>query len=427
MGPSFAVGIVAGASRSRPVRAWWVLAHRWVGLILVLFLVVAGLTGALLAWTEPLERLVTPGLFAVPTHAAETAPKSPLALVDAVAAAYPHAQVVSIDLAAKPGWTTEFFLVPKPGGKPLAADEVFVDPVTGQVAGDRRWGAISQGLKNLIPFLYRLHYSLALGVVGTYAFGIAALAWTLDCFVGAYLTLPIKTAKSQFLSGDWRRRWRPAWSLRWRSGGYKLNFDLHRAGGLWLWALLFVFAWSAVDLNLHQVYDPVTRTLFGYTRVYDQLPDRPGAAQPALSWSEAYRTAHTIMVDETAKRGAVIRHDTRLGYDPAKRVYMYRAATTRDVSLSGGSVVYIDADTGRMAAFDMPSTGKPGDVITTWLESLHMADAFGWPYQVVVSLTGLAIAGLSVTGVVIWRRKAQARSGRGKKSTITLAHERTAR
>lgn len=41
-----------------------------------------------------------------------------------------------------------------------------------------------------MPFVYRLHYSLALDTIGTYAFGIIALLWTLDCFIGAYLTLP---------------------------------------------------------------------------------------------------------------------------------------------------------------------------------------------------------------------------------------------
>lgn len=38
----------------------------------------------------------------------------------------------------------------------------------------------------------------------------------------------------------------------WEAGGYKLNFDLHRAGGLWLWAMLFILAWSSVAFNLSE-------------------------------------------------------------------------------------------------------------------------------------------------------------------------------
>nr|WP_306306218.1 PepSY domain-containing protein [Methylomonas koyamae] len=52
--------------------------------------------------------------------------------------------------------------------------------------------------------------------------------------------------------------------MKWRGSAYRINFDLHRAGGLWLWLLLLVFAWSSVYMNLSDsVYAPVTRTLVG--------------------------------------------------------------------------------------------------------------------------------------------------------------------
>ena len=41
-----------------------------------------------------------------------------------------------------------------------------------------------------MPFIYSLHFKLALGMTGFWIMGIVALVWTLDCFVGFYLTLP---------------------------------------------------------------------------------------------------------------------------------------------------------------------------------------------------------------------------------------------
>src|SRR5690606_13559522 len=83
---------------------------------------------------------------------------------------------------------------------------------------------------------------------------------TLDCFVALYLTLPQRRESASHLlrstqSGNaeaktWWQRWKPAWRIRWRQGGYKLTFDLHRAGGLWLWLILLVFAGSSVYMNL---------------------------------------------------------------------------------------------------------------------------------------------------------------------------------
>ena len=124
----------------------------------------------------------------------------------------------------------------------VANDEVYVDRFTGEILGERKWGAIDQGMKNLMPFIYRLHYSLALDSLGEYLLGIVALLWTIDCFIGAYLTFPpgrrqstVKDGNLLRVVGNWLTRWSPSWKVRTRRAGYKLNFDLHRAGGLWPW------------------------------------------------------------------------------------------------------------------------------------------------------------------------------------------------
>src|SRR5256885_10719689 len=45
--------------------------------------------------------------------------------------------------------------------------------------------------------------------------------------------------------GSWWRRWLPSWRVRWGGGAYKLNFDLHRAGGLWVWAVIVIVAFTS--------------------------------------------------------------------------------------------------------------------------------------------------------------------------------------
>ena len=71
---------------------------------------------------------------------------------------------------------------------------VSLDPYTGEKLGARDWGEVSLARKDIILFLYRLHYTLALpastGRLGNYLLGVTALVWTIDCFVSAYLTLP---------------------------------------------------------------------------------------------------------------------------------------------------------------------------------------------------------------------------------------------
>ena len=177
------------------LRAALLLTHRWVGLLLAGFLLIAGLTGALLAWNDELEAAISPGLFVVPPPRPGATPPDLLTLRDKVQAAHPEARVAMAWLQAEPGQALVFRLLARPDpatgqAAALPDDQVFVNPHTGELLGTRKWGDITQGSKNLMPFVYRLHHSLALGVAGRYAFGIVALLWTLDCFVGAYLTLP---------------------------------------------------------------------------------------------------------------------------------------------------------------------------------------------------------------------------------------------
>jgi uncharacterized iron-regulated membrane protein len=401
------------------MRSLWVGLHRYVGLVLAGFLIVAGTTGSLLAWNDALEAFVSPQLFRVAAPPPEARRLDPLVIRERLQAAYPHALAVRVPLAHEPGHALLFMLrsVPPGPGRPAQAlpnDQVFVDPYTGRVLGERKWGDLSQGMKNLMPFIYRLHESLALGVVGTIGFGIVALLWTIDCFVGAYLTLPATPHRTQGAPGrrraPWLVRWWPAWTLR-RSGGYKLHVDLHRAGGLWTWAMLFVLAWSSVAFNLPQVYEPTMKAAFAHQPGLESLPrlaaPRP---DPIMGWAEALSRARQLMAQQARDHGFEVRSEKALIYDPQRGLYRYDVRSSRDIRSPGGNTrMAMDGATGAFKGLWLPTGAATGDTVKTWLTNLHMASTGGWPMKLLVCALGLAVAMLSVTGVVIWDRKRRAR------------------
>lgn len=379
--------------------------HRYVGLVLALFLVIAGLTGSALAYNDELEAWLSPQLFvAAPphTHAQRI---DPVLLHAQVAARYPEALVLRIPLEVDANRSVLFALRALPGkGNPLAQDQVFVDPYTGRILGERLWGDIGQGVKNLMPFIYRLHYSLALGPLGTLLFGIVALLWTLDCFVGAWLTFPRRASGK-----PWLARWWPAWQLRGGSA-YKVSFNLHRAGGLWTWAMLFVLAWSSVGFNLPQVYEPVTRTLLAHQPGMEAIPKlaRPNL-QPALDWAHALPQARLLMAQQASDRGFVVAAEKSLLYDPQRGVYRYDVRSSHDIRDHGGHTrMLIDGNSGALRGLWLPTGAAAGDTVTTWINTLHMSAMWGWPLQLLVFLLGLVVAMLSVTGVLIWLKKRRA-------------------
>lgn len=379
--------------------------HRYVGLVLAMFLAIAGLTGSALAYNDELEAWLSPQLFvAAPPHA-HAQRIDPVLLHAQVAAHYPQALVLRMPLEVVAGRSVLFALRALPGkGKALAQDQVFVDPYTGRILGARLWGDIGQGVKNLMPFIYRLHYSLALGPLGTLLFGIVALLWTLDCFVGAWLTFPRRASGK-----PWLARWWPAWQLRGGSA-YKVSFNLHRAGGLWTWAMLFVLAWSSVGFNLPQVYEPVTRALLAQQPGMEAIPKlaRP-SLQPALDWAAALPQARLLMAEQASVHGFVVVAEKSLLYDPQRGVYRYDVRSSRDIRDHGGHTrMLIDGNNGALRGLWLPTGAAAGDTVTTWINTLHMSVMWGWPLQLLVCLMGLAVTMLSITGVIIWLKKRRA-------------------
>lgn len=389
------------------MRAAMLLVHRYVGLLLALFLVIAGITGSLLAWNEELAAAISPQLFRV-TAPPAAARIDPVLLHARVAARYPDALAARLPLEFSDGRSVLFALRPLAKGQKLANDQVFVDPYTGQTLGQRRWGDIAQGMKNLMPFIYRLHYSLALDGIGTVLFGIMALLWTLDCFAGAWLTLPNKPANGE-PARRWPARWWQAWKFR-SGSAYKISFNLHRAGGLWTWAMLFVLAWSSVAFNLPQVYDPAMKAVFAHQRGLETIPKlaRPKLA-PALSWEQALPTARRLMMEQAQAGGFIVVAEKALLYDPQRAIYRYDVRSSHDIRHKGGHTrLVMNADTGALLGLWLPTGAAAGDTLSTWMATLHMAAMWGWPLQLLVCLMGLAVTALSVTGVHVWLRKRRA-------------------
>lgn len=214
----------------------------------------------------------------------------------------------------------------------------------------------------------------------------------------------------------------------WRAGGRpgpcggggnvcKLNMDLHRAGGLWLWAALFVFAWSAVGFNLAQVHTPVMRAIFAF-RDQAELPTLPvPKPDPAMGWAAALDRGRTLMAGELKARGLTGRFESSLYHDASTGTFHSSIVSSADRAdkRHGATTVAFDADTGARRAFSSPRDERIGDAITRWMSDLHMAAIWGRPYDLFVSLLGLAVAGLSGTGTVIWWKKRKARMAARRK------------
>lgn len=381
--------------------------HRWAGLGMAAFLTLAGLSGSIIAFQGELDAWLNPSLY----RARDTGPVlSPDALAARLAGQRPEANIKFLDFRVPPGQSIPAFVRPRidpaTGAPfPLAYDQVFLDPASGRVLGQREWGACCFAAPNLIPFLYRFHYTLAGGHAGQVFMGAVAILWAFDCFIGLTLTLP--------RGRPFFAKWRIAWAIKRDSSTHRLTLDLHRAGALWLWLLLLLMAISGVALALEQ---PVFRPVLSlFTRV-SPSPLQEARTRPA-PLPDRKRIGFDRAVAVAATEGSRKGWDAAPGaiYDAAASgvyaVYFFGSPTDPGPGL-GQPIVYIDDSTGTILREDVPGKGTAGDTILRLQFPLHSGQIAGLIGRIVVSVLGVVVAMLSVTGVLIWARKQRARMRR---------------
>lgn len=392
------------------IRKVFVWLHRWLGLAMALFLVVEGITGSLLAFNPQLTRLFDPRLFADP-------PEPGAKLLDPASLAKRVKEIAPQAYLAHWGRFREDQVVLRckaernpATGKRYDIDfgYLVLDPYTGKELGRLKEGGYAEGiLPNVMPFVYELHRSLALGGTGSWILAILAIVWTVDCFIGLYLTWP--TTWRNFI-----RRWGRAWLIKWRGGAFRLNFDLHRAGGLWLWPLLLVFAWSSVNLlDVFGVFRWVTPKLFGYQESWSWDQSHPGqpVEHPALDWKAAQAAGEKLAHEQAAAHGFKVVKPVSLDYSSYQGLYHYTIQTDRILSRDHQETVIFDANTGALAGAMSSWDERLGNTVELWLESLHtIKDPVDYvTYRWIVCVVGLGIVMLSATGIYIWWKKFQAR------------------
>ncbi len=389
--------------------------HRWTGLAIALFLVIVGLTGSILTFRSQVDALFNPGLHVKPAPGQQVLSLATLA--QRAEAEQPHGRLgfftVEKDQAI-------FHLTPRTNpatGQPYKGEEfhLALNPYTGEGLHCGPESNPGRACWNVTDFVYSLHTSLTTGTTFGWNFvGAVALIWTIDCFVAFVLTFPRG-------SGPFWIRWKQAWRVKWRASFTRVNFDLHRASGLWLWPLLFIFAWSSVMLGLRDVYDPVMKHIFPYITTKEEITARMApqpVEHPKLSWLEAEGIGARLMSEQAASHHFTVERPYGMGYVPAYGSYIYGVRSSVDLRAHGWDTsVSIDGNTGQLRSFDMPRGQHLGNTISTLLWGIHYADLRDWtPFRILICLFGVLLTVLASTGVIIWWRK------RGAGTALSHSH-----
>jgi uncharacterized iron-regulated membrane protein len=301
--------------------------HRYLGLILGIFVAIAGLTGSVAIVLTDTWEVRTLGQ--IEPVAPQPQRLSFQAIVDRTQAAYPDRKQLQVSKISptmfphrpqrSPSLVT-FTSLEKGRSVELT---VMVNPSTGKVLGE-------QPKQPLYDAIMALHVNLFGGDVGKTIMGIVGL-------LGSILTLT-----GIALWPGWRKL-SAGFKIKWNARPKRLNFDLHKVAGLFASLFLTMALFTGFMWNLSEQTDPIL-----YWATFSQKPVVP-TSTPIIDRS-SLQIDELVQKAEAAMPGGVI-----------ETIYMPTEATaTFDVSkkypgdISWGRYIMLDRYSGEVLAYENP-------------------------------------------------------------------------
>lgn len=381
-------------------RSFFSLIHRYSGLLLLLLVVIASVSGSLLTFGPELDRMLNPALLQVSPPMRDAAHRS---LTEQLASAVAYQrqlddgpwQSVSITPAQRiDGVSSIFFRHPNPEipGK-FIWRQILINPYDASALGHRERSQLDIGRTGIIHLLSEIHGKLLLGDAGRWIMGIAALLWTLTTLIGLYLWWP------------GRHKLALALSVKRNAGPARFNFDLHRAIGFYSAPVLLLIAFSGIYMALPAEVKPLVAavsSLEAGTAPHLQTPGQGTALPP----DAAVNIAKAVFPAGELKRIGLPRSNT----EPYAISFLLPDEVRRPSS--GRSVVWIDPYRGGILKSYDATTGSAGEHFLNWQTPLHTGTAFGLTGRILVAISGIAAAILALVGLLVWQRKQSKSQGR---------------
>jgi len=339
--------------------------HLWAGLFLAVYVGLIGLTGAALVFRPELQKAAFSRYFDIVRPAG--APDVEIGtLVTRLRTAYPGSQLSGVDYpTARRGAYLSYLI----DGRDFAA--VFSDPVTGTVIGElpkTSW----------ITRLQDLHFNLLGGSRGRVVNGIGAAS-----LIAVFLTGLII--------------WWPG-VARWT----RFAWELHRSAGVWLFALLMLWAVTGVEFAFPRGFRRAVNAVLPLT--VTRTPEssaRGGASLGAADLPALIARAQSAVPG--AKIGRIVMAST-----PKAPIQILLAYTDHgDLDTSDEVLLYFDRYSGALLERrdEARRVMTAGDSLMKWIGPLHLGSFGGLGVKVLWSALALSFPLLAVTGIIIWWRR----------------------
>lgn len=353
------------------MRKFFLTVHLVLGISAAIFVILLGLTGAVMAFENDYDHWFSPKLWYVKPSGA---PMSQQALLDIANQAVAPLKIGAFATQDGRADLAEDFSARNGNGEL----EVFVNPYTGAILGTR---SETPRYFNWINTIHQLHLRLVKVRIGKTDVGKIIVE-----IAGIEVLLLIPTG---FILWWRRKRGAVNWKAPWRLW----NWDLHNVIGIYAGIFLLLAAVTGFFISFEQpMYWMTSSKPPERPRMIRSTP--PAAPQPALNLDDVLKTASDAIPG--ARPSQVLLPANATGS------YVVFMRVPGETSPAVHSNVLIDQYTGKVLRADDFRKGSQGYRAIRFNRSLHNGDVLGTPTHIVMAASSALMAVLAVTGPLIW-------------------------
>lgn len=353
-------------------RKFWLKVHLYLGLFAGALLMLLGITGSVLVFSEQIDRALNPEL-AVPAEPGRTA--TPDEIVQSVVARTgSHPYMLELPRHGQPHYLA--FIK----GAEQETRALLVSGATGEVLTDRRFGAY------FVSFCRRLHTDLLLGdEVGAIVVPLLGVLTLVSLLTGLYLWWPRGNTG-----------WRRVLSFRWQPHATTINFELHRVAGFYLLMVLLVITLSGIYLSMPGPIDTAVDAIADV----EPYPEDVRSSTPEEGAQPLTLAGAARVVTERVPQAVVTGFNVPESLEEAYAVY-YRGPE-EPMSGFGRSTLWVDRYTGQVLHIHDYAQASTADRVLALQILLHNGEILGQPGIWLVFVSGIAILLLFGTGFYLW-------------------------
>lgn len=373
------------------LRQVWLMVHRWIGLTVGMLFAFSGLTGSLIVFNLAIDEWLNSAMLLTRNHGRQMSVAEILTSTAAKAPAPGKIVNVFYPRVANGVYTLHF----REGEKSAKSDlaEVFVDPITAEILGQRRRNS------GLMALIYQVHANLLSGESGRNLLGGLAMVSFVSLISGLILWWPMI-----------RNGVRAGLAIRSRM----FIFDLHKLLGAIFAAPLLLITATGVYLGLPDLVKPIVKSISEETKLPGKVKSTvPGQKSPPIGPDAAARVAQ-----ETMPGCRLMSIELPARTDDSYRVFVRQVNEVGQIR--GVGRVWVDQYSGECLATRDWQKFTFADTYFRIQLALHSGDAFGLIGRCLFFLCGLIPSVLYVTGFILWRKRRNSQRSLKKRSVEQL-------